>query len=166
MTNLYYMPRRARFGHEVMVPFPVFGRPIESLYFRNDRLKVNRLSIHADLVQQRCQGTEIDFRHLVQADFILFMRSVVDTGGELSGCWFPQTLALSQGSGPFELFARSRSKDYFDRVKILLGISAKEDLEPIFKAFSLRSQYFPRWGGFHSFKPEYLLGFEHLASRA
>ena len=78
MSNDYYVPGRSDYGHDVMVPYNVFRRPMRSLEHRNQRLQLLRLSLRADLIEQRCKGVGIEFRHLMQADFILFMRERVD----------------------------------------------------------------------------------------
>jgi hypothetical protein len=66
-------------------------------------------------------------------------------------------------NGAFELFARSRSKNYFDRVKALLGVKDKTELEMMLKEFSENPRQFPRWQH-ESFNAAYLLGFDKLAT--
>ena len=63
----------------------------------------------------------------MQADFVLFLRAFRDHGY----CeWWPETLIYTDRlSGPFEVFARSQSANYFSRVKVLLGIDSKDALK-------------------------------------
>ncbi len=163
VSNQYYVPSRSDYGHDVMVSFDVFREPMQSLQARNERLQLRRLSLRADLLQQRCKGVGIEFRHLMQADFILFVRSQLDSPSDFRN-WFPETLIhLHDYSGPFEVFARSRSRKYFDRAKVLLGIDGKEALEQLLEALAASPQRIPRWQ-FESFNPAHLLGFEELAT--
>ena len=120
--------------------------------------------MRADLLKDRCKGSAIQFRHLQQADFVLFIRSR-SAPADLSWhdhYWFPETLVYRH-NGAFELFARSRSKNYFDRVKALLGVKDKTELEMMLKEFSENPRQFPRWQH-ESFNAAYLLGFDKLAT--
>jgi hypothetical protein len=161
MNNRYFVPDRSREDEDIMASFIVFRKHVPSLTARNQRLKLQRLSVRADLLKERCKGVGIDFRHLMQADLVLFVRSRVNCPSQFK-YWFPETL-LYRHSGAFEVFARSRSKSYFDRAKVLLGIDRKEDLEAVLKTFDGAQGWFPRWQ-YESFNPAYLLGFERLAT--
>ncbi|MHA1834925.1 MAG: hypothetical protein ACTSV7_13185 [Candidatus Baldrarchaeia archaeon] len=55
--------------------FSIFRQYIDSLTYRNRRLKLRHLSLRTDLLKERCQTTGIDFRYLMQADFILLIRA-------------------------------------------------------------------------------------------
>ena len=160
MSNRYYVPSRSDYGRDVIEPFDVFRRSMISLESRKKRLQLNRLSLRADLLEQRCKGVGIGFRHLMQADFTLFMRASMNNFAN----WWPETLLYAQRhSGPFEVFARSRSAGYFERAKVLLGIEAKEALTPLLQEFAADSRRIPRWQ-FESFRPEALLGFNEIAT--
>lgn len=164
MSNDYYVPDRSEYGRDVMVPFLVFRQHMKSLEHRNERLNLLRLSLRADLLKQRCKGIGIDFRHLMQADFILFLRSHLDRP-EDHQAWWPETLLyVKRYSGAFEVFARSRSMSYFNRAKFLLGIDTKDQLQPLLEAFSENRRILPRWDH-HSFSPSHLLGFNEIATK-
>ena len=164
MSNDYYVPGRSEYGRDVMVPFEVFRQYMKSLEYRNQRLELRRLSLRADLLEQRCKGLGIEFRHLMQADFILFLRDHLDRSDE-HWHWWPETLLyVGRHSGAFEVFARSRSASYFDRAKVLLGIAAKDGLQPLLEAFAADGRRLPRWG-FESFSPAHLLGFNEIATK-
>lgn len=155
LDNRYYIPADQR--PDTMDSFLVFRQHVASLEKRNARLKLNRLSLHANLLHERCKGLGTGFRHIQQADFTLFVRSRSTDG--LFSYWWPHTLVYGPRS-VFEIFARSRSKAYLERVKVVLGVKDKTDLEPILKRISEQP---PRWG-FESFNTAYLLGFESLAT--
>jgi hypothetical protein len=161
MNNRYYVADQSRGSDNVMDSFDVIRKFMQSLVTRNERMKLGRLSVRADLLRERSLGVGIEFRHLMQADFVLFLRSRLTSRNRFT-MWFPETLLYSH-SGPFEVFARSISRRYFDRAKILLGIDRKEELEVLLKNLSESPQTFPHWQ-FESFQPGYLLGIEKLAT--
>lgn len=162
LQQQYYLPGNSEYGRNVMVSFFAFREYMRSLEYRNQRLNLRRLSIRADLLKERCTGTGIDFRYLQQADFIAFMRQEVETKDDYNR-WWPETL-LYRGHGPFEIFARSVSKSYFEKAKRLLAIEKPNDLEPLLVSYKDGSRKLPRWE-FESFSPAALLGYEHLATR-
>lgn len=161
MNNDYYVPGRTEYGRDVMVQFNEFRQYMPSLEERNKRLQLGRLSLRADLLLQRCKGLGIEFRHFMQADFILFLREHLDQG---QGEWWPETLVYaSRQSGPFEVFARSRSASYFARARVLLGIESKDALQRLLEDFA-RGTRLPRWQH-QSFSPRHLLGFDEIATK-
>jgi len=162
LQEQYYIPGQSEYGRDVMVSFAMFREPLRSLAHRNKRLNLRRLSVRADLLNERCSGTGVDFRYLMQADFVAFMRAELEATERMVS-WWPETLLYRQ-KGPFEIFARSISKHYFDKVKVLLAINSPKDLEPLLNRYQDGSQRLPRWE-FESFDPATLLGFENLATR-
>ena len=108
--------------------------------------------------------TRIDFRYLLQADFVAFMRAEVEMQDDYKR-WWPETLLyLGHFNSPFEIFARSASKSYFNKSKVLLSIEEPKDLESLFNSYRDGSRKLPRWE-FNEFNPASLLGYEHLATR-
>lgn len=164
LQQQYFLSNNSDYGRNVMVGFTVFRNYMRSLEYRNQRLKLRRLSLRADLLKERCIGTGIDFRHLLQADFVLFMRSEIETNENYIN-WWPETLIyLGHANSSFEIFARSASKIYFNKTKMLLSIEEPKDLEPLFKSYQDGSRNLPKWD-FNRFNPAALLGYEHLATR-
>jgi hypothetical protein len=159
----FYVPDNPLCGREAINSFEVFRKPMKSLKYRNDRLKLDRLSVRADLLKERSSGTGLDFRYLMQADFVAFMRTEIDPTAK-SG-WWPETLVwIDSFNHPFEIFARSISKTYFDKVKSLLTIQEPQDLAGLFKSYNDGSRRLPRWE-WHGLNPGVLLGYEMLATR-
>ena len=131
---------------------------------RNDRLKLRRLSLRADLLKERCVGVGIDFRFLLQADFVAFMRAEIDSQGSYRR-WWPETLLYADyHNSSFEIFARANSKSYFEKVKVLLDIDSKEELAPLLASYQRGARQLPRWD-FTEFNPASLLGYDNLATR-
>lgn len=163
LQQKYYIQGNSDYGRDAMVSYTVFQQFMHSLEYRNKRLGQKRLSIRADLLKERNVGTGIDFRFLLQADFCAFIRSDLEPSTEF-GRWWPNTLLyIGHYNGPFEIFARSISKGYFDKVKGLLGIEAPNDLAPLLASYENGSRMLPRWE-FEGFNPVSLLGYKHLAT--
>jgi hypothetical protein len=165
LTQQYFVAGRSDYGLDNMVSYGIFQNYLETIKHRNDRLKLNKLSLHADLLSQRSKQSGIDFRYLMQADFVLFMRAQIHQS-DFESLWFPHTLLyVERFHGAFEVFARSSSKTYFDKAKIILGIDSPSDLKELLEAYRTGSKSLPQWV-FESFSPSVLLGFEKLATKA
>jgi hypothetical protein len=164
LQQQYYIPGYSDYGRDVMASFVVFCENIDSLEYRNQRLGLRRVSLQADLLKERCSRTGIDFRYLMQADFIAFMRSEIENNNPYIRWWPYTMLYLGLINSPFEIFARSVSKVYFNRVKILFAINTPEELEPLFKSYQDGSRSLPKWN-FHSFSPAALIGYKNLSTK-
>jgi len=160
MTQQYYIPGNSDYGRDVMVSFVAFREHIKSLQYRNERLNLRRLALRADMLEQRSKASGIDFRYLMQADFVLFMRAEREDEG-----WWPETLLyVGRFHSAFEIFARSVSKSYFDKVKCLLDVNHVNDLKEQIEGYKADRRRLPTWE-FESFSPSVLLGFENLAKK-
>jgi hypothetical protein len=162
----YYVPENVNNGKNAMVSFDVFSEYLTSLEFRNKRLNLRRLSLHADLLEQRSKTIGIPFSQIMQADFILF---VVDAFRSLKEesyqRWSPVTLLYTfQHRGPFEIFARAQSKDYFNKIKVLFEIRDKTELDSVIEAFKSEKLRVLRWD-LQSFNPKILINYEKLATK-
>ncbi len=165
LTQQYYVAGRSDYGKDVMVGYESFQHHLRSLEHRNNRLQLRRLSIHADLLEQRSKHSGIEFRYLMQADFILFMRAEVMQADCYSN-WYPDTLLyVGRFHSAFEVFARSSSKSYFEKVKCVLCIDKPADLNKLMEAYKADRQRLPSWQ-FESFSPSVLIGYDQLATKA
>lgn len=126
LQNQYYVSGNSDYGGEVMMDFIVFREHMQSLEHRNKRLELRRLSLRADLLSERCKSSGLEFKHLMQGDFVIFMRAEIEYQSGYSG-WWPETLVyLFRFNSAFEIFARASSKKYFDRLKCILSIEKKK----------------------------------------
>ena len=166
LRHHYYLEKEYSYGPDNTVPFDVFQHYLRALEYRNKRLKLNRLSIHADLLKQRSKTSGIAFHQLMQADFVLFIRSCLDPLREkMYQRWWPVTLVhIERHRGAFEIFARSQSKEYFNKVKCLFDMQNKEEFDPLMQAFESGELKIPRWD-FTWPNPLILLGCEKIATR-
>jgi hypothetical protein len=158
-TEYYFADDRSR---ETMHSYVVFGHNPKSLQFRNQRLKLNRLSLHADLLNERAKSSGLDFKYLMAADFVLWLRSQYR---EVWHGWWPDTLVfVSFRSGlPFEMFARAKSVRYFEKIKPFLGVDDTAGLERLLGKIEAEPNRIPRWE-FDRMNPRALLQMDAIAS--
>jgi hypothetical protein len=147
---------------ETMHSYIKFGEIPRALQFRNQRLKLNRLSLFADFISERTKSSGLDFKYLMAADFVLWLRS---QNREIWHGWWPDTLVfVSFRSGlPFEMFARAKSMRYFEKIKPLLGVDDKAGLEQLLAKIEAQSDRIPRWQ-FDRVNPRALMQMEAIAS--
>ncbi len=129
ISNNYYSETNARRGGDIMASYVVFYQSMESIRTRNNRLELNRISLHVDTLEKRAKHSGIDFKYLIQADFILFARKEIELGG-FGNRWYPMTLNYFHWGDHevFEIFIRAESVKYFDKIKGLIGINDKNDI--------------------------------------
>lgn len=164
LSQPYYVPGNSEYGKNATVSYTVFRDHMKSLEIRNRRLNANRLSLRADLLEQRSKSSGVQFRHVMQADFICFFRAdLTDSTGY--DRWWPETLLYAARQyGPFELFARSTSKAYLTRTLTLLGVSNLDAIKAKLDEYAADRSSLPRWQ-FDSFSPTTLIGFEQLGTK-
>lgn len=118
-------------------------------------------------MRDRAKRGDVTFHDISQADLLLFLRDELHPDDPLNQFhgWYPSTLMFSVNRyTPFELFARSQSKKYFQQVKTALGIETKEQLEKLLEDFKTGSRQLPRFG-FRGVGIGHLLGLELIATR-
>lgn len=130
-TSYYCSPNIVDGIYETTFEFSEFRPYIDSLEeHRNKRLSLKRVSVHADMIKQRATNVSIKFDDLMQADFVLYLRGcqIKDYGV----MWWPISLIYSINYHyPFEIFARAKSRAYFNRMKYLFGIENVEEFKNI-----------------------------------
>lgn len=148
--------------HGVMLRFDEFHKHIGSLEDRNDRLGTGSESPRADLLRERCTGTEVSFNALMQADFTIFLRAELEYYPHYSSWWPELLMFLDEFGGAFEVFIRARSEEHFDRLRIALGIMNPDDLQELITAYEDESRRMPR-----GMKPQsmaQLVGYQFLST--
>ncbi len=81
----------------------------------------------------------------MQADFILFLRDYLVNPQPGLRHWFPETMLYANNIGAIEIFARSRSLKYFDKIKVLFVIDKIDGFSPLFRYFHDHPDDVPRW---------------------
>lgn len=146
LSSIYYN-KKAQDPISVKYNFRKFYNYIHCLEKRNQRLNLNRISLHADLLKERAKTiTNIPFDDLIQADLIIFLYNIIHTDNDYL-MWCPITLIYaSERRVPFELFVRAESKSFFCYIKKMLNINNKQDLIKASNDIkNRRSLYSYRW---------------------
>ena len=165
LSRPYYVPANTSLGMKSTVTYGIFRNQLITLERRNQRLKLNRLSLRADLLEQRSKTIGIPFQQVMQADFICFLRADL-VHEDYYDNWYPETLLYaSRHHGSFELFARSISKSYLGKVLPLLGVTSLVEVKAKLDEYAVDRNRIPRWN-FTSFSPTGLLGFDQLGKLA
>lgn len=148
--------------HSETVSYREFREPMRSFEVRNHRL--GRYSARADLLKGRADASGFPFATLMQADFVLYLRAAIEPRAYYG--WWPETLVYATHSySAFEIFARSVSKAYFDRMKVMLGVESPIQLTTVIAALAADRKSLPgsRTG---RISPSTLAGAKELATRA
>ncbi|MEX2495758.1 MAG: hypothetical protein WD448_06700 [Woeseia sp.] len=164
----YYVANRDR--NDQMVSYREIRQYIEAFEHRKNRLKLNRLSLRADTLIDRCQGVGINQAQLLQSDFVVFIRAALDAGDDHYRHWWPETLLYTfRQRGPFELFARAERAEAFRKLQPLLGLAglsiddAKKRIADYFDLIRQGQVQLPRWE-VNGFNPAELMNFAKLAT--
>ncbi len=164
ISNDYYVESHIKQDGDQMVSYTHFYNHLASIKDRNNRSERSYISLHTNLLEERAENLSINFQHIMQADLVLFMRKEIELSGR-GNRWWPVTLAHASWSyhGVFEIFARSKSRKYFDKIMPLLGITRKDGMIPLFNAYASGDRNLPTWEG-DTLNPRSLINFDNLAT--
>lgn len=161
LAEPYYLQKNIERGRDTSVSFTVVRDHLRSLEYRNQHRKLNRLSLRADLLEQRSRSSGIPFRLVMQADFVCFMRAELTDDH-----WWPETLLYATHHyGPLELFARAVSKANLTKILPVLGVSSTVAIKAKLEEFAKDRRAVPRWQ-FESFDPATLMCLDQLGTKA
>jgi hypothetical protein len=133
LSNLYYTHSSSASGK--LRSFTTFDRGQRTLdEHRKNRLRLNRVSLTADLLRDRATHKRLTFNKLMQVDLLLFARSIMRDGEGTGDHWYPRTLVHARYSHDFELFSRGESARQLAPVLQLLGVKSADELREQFAA--------------------------------
>lgn len=162
LATPYYVSTNAGRGKDATTTFAEFRSYMES--FKSRDRKMHRLSSRADLLKQRAEASGFDFKWLMQADLVLYLRASLNDDYYVR--WWPETLVYATHSyGPMEVFARARSASYYEQVSKMLGTVSAQDLKAHIAGLQGDSREVPSWQ-FERISPAVLVGVDKLASIA
>jgi len=159
LNQKYYLTQNSTYP-KALESFTIFNNHLYSLEHYNKRLTLNRLSLRGDLLKERSRNSGLDFRYIMQADFICFINAELNEKD--TSYWGPHTLLFTSDNA-LEIFARAESKKYFDKMKCVLNIESVDQLKSIIKKLKEKGIRFSSQG-MKSFNPTVLTGIEKLAS--
>ncbi|MCM3109949.1 SEFIR domain-containing protein [Lederbergia lenta] len=96
--------------------------PLDTLRHRKARLKINKISLHADIICKRAGKLK---KEIVEADLILYYISKINNTGYRP--WFPTTYHFLENN-KIRFFSRLKSKKHFELVKDIFRVETREDL--------------------------------------
>lgn len=137
LVTPFFLKRNPRMGDDAIVYFDRLQRSVTSFAERGRRL--GRTSALADLFKQRTEAAGKSFDNMLQADLVLFLVSK-----RLEQLWWPETL-LYASRRAMEIFARSKSKSYFQKIQQLLGVDSPLDFGKFIKELEADPRGLPRW---------------------
>jgi hypothetical protein len=94
----------------------------QSLDFRNQRLRLSRLSLHADLLAEHHEHSLVSLTNFIEADFTLYVRGLLRPKFR----WYPASMMfLGHTSGSLPTYVRATSARFYDRLRpLLFGLDA------------------------------------------
>ncbi|KTR02064.1 hypothetical protein NS365_22550 [Aureimonas ureilytica] len=155
----YYDSSRERGGDDRMVSFNLFLKEVFTIEEENNRAERRYYAPLAPIIKNRLNGSILKHSHLMQADFVLWLVSK-----KKGHWWYPMNCLYGREVyGPFEVFARSKSRKYFDRFKSVLGVRDVEEFKAIVAKILSDPRGAPQWG-FDTLNAARLSGFENIAT--
>ena len=126
----YYKPDHdLRTGKAVL--YTSFRAHLESLEHRNSIKKLNRLSLHADVISESHEHSIVKLDRFMEADFILYIRGLMVPNYS----WYPvSAMWLSRSYGSLRLFVRAQSSRFYSSMSPLFfgrdAASLREAMAP------------------------------------
>lgn len=146
INGSYYLKNSSnqQYAMKSISPFRTYCTTLDEI--RKRRLKLNRISIHADMLKERCVGVPISFTELKQADFTIYLARMIHDRDSYGMGWYPVTGVYNgfHQSG-FELYIKSASKKRFKDLCIVLGIENKSQLDEAVEYIYSDQQNIPRF---------------------
>lgn len=130
LTSHYILPDSEANSGRDFVTFDEFYTFSEALEYRNKRLKLNRISMIADIVKERTTRSDIPFRDIMQAESIVLLVVLLSDAYH----WYPHTLVYSgRGGMRFPFFVRAAQHKYFSHIQTVTGIKSGNELRQKFQ---------------------------------
>lgn len=141
----YYVDSKYKSGRPLN--FTEFRFYLQSLDYHNQKLRLNRLSVHADLIKERSYGRYAN--DLIITDLFLYYISKISQTQESDwrNIWFPTAYIYFREVGTIKLLSRLKSKNHFVKVKSLFNIDTDSELKQKLTEFKSDRGYS---GGFSS----------------
>lgn len=139
-----------------------FRPALDSLEHRNRNLKLNRISLHADMLSETHEHSVVPFSNFLEADFVLYLRGLIDEKLH----WYPiSALWLGYSHGSVRLFARARSTRYYERIRPLFFGKSADDFRAALKPYIDGEKRVVRYD-YESLSIDRLANLENLATSA
>ncbi len=140
-------------GRTVHVNFLYASAPVQLLEHRSRRLKLNRLSLHADILKERHEAGQLGelspWRRFQDADVFLYLRSILAPDKVTRyDVWMPWSAALLRGGCPDYLFDAIQ-RDKAEQLLEPFGVRSVDELRSRLKQRAdTLNQIMGRWNPF------------------
>lgn len=105
---------------------------VESLEFRNSRLKLNRLCINADKLVERAEYNGKNYKELlIDIDLILYFVSKSMFAKMYE--WYPTTYIYKDRYSSIDCMAKMVRKKHFEEIKVIFNINTVEEMQQLIK---------------------------------
>ena len=115
---------------------------------RNQQLKLNRVSVTADLLKERCSSDKTTFPELMEADVFLMLETVTRWGADSteswSHLWYARTTVYNSYGSKLPLFMRAADVDIRHGIRIAIGVDTGADLKARLESAGKRLNGFAR----------------------
>lgn len=163
LSTPFYTPGRSAYGRDATVSFCDFWQHPESLDVRSNRMNSHAEVLHAQLLKTRAGASGHNFSQLMQADFSLYLRYLL-VAKDTHDYWYPVTLIYtSHHTGAFEIYARSKSEKYWNRMRPLLANPTLEELRGLVRDIDNQEISVPKFD-YRSLAVRTLLGITAIAT--
>ena len=144
LARRYSAPRTSAGGGESFVAFDGYVKTLDE--FRCRRLGLHRVSLSADLLQQRLDEVATPLADVMQCDFLLCLHSLLHSDDRLRR-WYPRSLVFADAYSQqgFDLFVTGADPARFGAVATLLGVRDRDELVARFDALEVDFNL-PAWG--------------------
>lgn len=127
-----YLVRLDHSGYKTL-DIVVFDSYINSMdEHRKNRLRLNRISVTADMLKERCSPERTPFSELLQADVFLALYGTVhyadQRGDMLPQYWRPRTTVYSSEGHGMPIFLKAVDPDIRSGIRSALGVSSAAEM--------------------------------------
>ncbi len=123
----YFAPAVTRFSGKSIVSFTVLQtQEMHTIENINHQSNQRKISYRAELISQRIAGTGLTMVDVGQADLLLSLKARAS-----NDYWVPDTLLYVDRHSSLPIFARSRSKRYFNKVTEYLALEFNQVREVV-----------------------------------
>lgn len=153
LTTNYLLPDSEAERGRDFATYEEFWTHSSALRHRNERLKLQRLSMVADVVKERATRKDIPFRDVMQAELVIFLAALLSKDKR----WYPHTIVFAgHGRTRFPFFLRAAQHSSFDPLRIIYGVDSGDTLRQKYAEGYERHQInkwhdIRFWGGVSSF---------------
>lgn len=155
ILSAVYVIQSSRQSDTTAETYVAFDKAMVSLdEHRNRRLKLNRVSIVADMLKERCSADKTSFPELMEADVFLMLGSFASsfspmTSSDWPRIWGARTTIYSSYGNKLKLFLRAADEETRSGIRNAIGVSSGSDLQTRLETARKRFPNFGRNGGLH-----------------